>query len=296
MPRASRVAADARVMRRSIRRTTPRSSAALARVSTPRTATRYPISQAAGILADRWARESKSRYHVAMSMRRHTIALTIALPLAGLAAAARADTFSGFSGVDRPYLVNQDRVCQPIAVAGNTAAGAPRCEKAAADVIAKLSIKPPMVQSGAKASFTAQAAGRTITVSRKTGGAIVAWDAPDPVLRIVELYASQYEDRVAVAYAVRRAGREVTDVVAFDLGQSQTAIRDPAPPGAGSDATTTAPTPPGSATPPVPPGPTSATDAPPSPQLAKAIADARAAARNKAIAAWKAVLVIDAAN
>ena len=44
-----------------------------------------------------------------MSMR-----IAIALPLAaGLALArapARADTFSGFSGVDRPYLVNQDRV------------------------------------------------------------------------------------------------------------------------------------------------------------------------------------------
>src|ERR1051325_10318566 len=136
-----------------------------------------------------------------MSMRRIAIALPlaprpaprVAAPARGaalaawFAAPARADTFSGFSGVDRPYLVNQDRVCQPIAVAGNTAAGAPRCEKAGADVIARVSIKPPIVQSGAKASFTAQAAGRTITVSRKTGGAIVAWDAPDPVVRIVEL-------------------------------------------------------------------------------------------------------------
>src|SRR5262245_4463923 len=172
-----------------------------------------------------------------MSMR-----IAIALPLAAglatwLAAPVRADTFSGFSGVDRPYLVNQDRVCQPIAIAGNTATGAPRCEKAAADVIARLSIKPPIVQSGAKASFTAQAAGRTITVSRKAGGAVVAWDAPDPVIRIVELYASQYDDRVAVAYAVRRAGKEVTDIVGFDLGQNQSAVHDVTPPGAGSDAT-----------------------------------------------------------
>src|ERR1044071_3818511 len=166
-----------------------------------------------------------------MSMR-----IAIALPLAaglatGLAAPVRADTFSGFSGVDRPYLVNQDRVCQPIAIAGNTATGAPRCEKAAADVIAKLSIKPPIVQSGSKASFTAAAAGRTITVSRKAGGAIVTWDAPAPVVRLVDVYASQYDDRVAVAYIVRRAGKEVTDVVAFDLGQNQIAIRDAPPPG-----------------------------------------------------------------
>src|ERR1044071_1637112 len=173
-----------------------------------------------------------------MSMR-----IAIALPLAaGLALArapARADTFSGFSGVDRPYLVNQDRVCQPLGIAGNHATGAPRCEKGTADLVARLSVKPPILQSGAKASFTAQAAGRTITVSRKTGGAIVAWDAPDPVVRIVELYASQYDDRVAVAYAVRRAGKEVTDIVAFDLGQNQTAIRDAPPPGGattGSDA------------------------------------------------------------
>src|SRR5262245_62844864 len=172
-----------------------------------------------------------------MSMRRFAIALPLAAALALTRAPAHADTFSGFSGVDRPYLVNQDRVCQPLAVAGNAAAGAPRCEKVTADVIARLSIKPPIVQSGAKASFTAQAAGRTITVSRKTGGAIVAWDAPDPVIRIVELYASQYDDRVAVAYAVRRAGKEVTDIVGFDLGQNQSAVHDVTPPGAGSDAT-----------------------------------------------------------
>src|SRR4051812_2835926 len=179
-----------------------------------------------------------------MSMRR----FALALPLAGLAltrAPARADTFSGFSGVDRPYLVNQDRVCQPLAVAGSAAAGVPRCDKATADVIARLSIKPPVVQSGAKASFTAQATGRTIAVSRRAGGALISWDAPDPVVRIVEVYASQYDDRVAVAYTVRRAGKEVTDVVAFDLGQNQTAV-----------------TPPGSATPPPPAGSGSGSGAP----------------------------------
>src|SRR5215510_12474988 len=134
-----------------------------------------------------------------MSMRRTVIALTLAAGLAAVAAPARADTFSGFSGVDRPYLVNQDRVCRPLPVASSTAAGAPSCEKAGADVIARLSIKPPIVQSGAKASFIAQAAGRTITVSRKTGGAVFTWDAPDPVVKIIELYASQYDDRIAVA-------------------------------------------------------------------------------------------------
>lgn len=202
--------------------------------------------------------------------------------LAGLASPARADTFSGFSGVDRPYLVNQDRVCSPIIVANGTAAGAPRCEKAGADQVAHLSIKPPIIQSGPKAAFTAQAAGRTITVSRKTGGAVVAWDAPDPVVKIVEVYASQYEDRVAVAYTVRRAGKEITDIVAFDLGQG----RAPAKPADPVDPTRP---PDGAAVVPV---------APPvdDPRLAKAVADARAAAKGKALAAWKAVLALDAAS
>src|SRR4029079_5967245 len=158
-----------------------------------------------------------------MTMRRLAIALPFALCAVGT---ARADTFSGFSGVDRPYLVNQDRVCTPLAVASSAAAGAPRCEKAAADVIAHLSIKPPIIQSGARASFAAQAAGRTITISRKSGGVAVTWSAPDPIVKIVETYASQYDDRVAVAHTVRRAGKEVTDIVAFDLGQNQTAVKD----------------------------------------------------------------------
>jgi hypothetical protein len=200
----------------------------------------------------------------------------------GLTTSAAADTFGGFSGVDRPYLVNQDRVCRPIVVANGAAAGAPTCEKVTADVVARLSIKPPIVQSGARATFTAQASGRTITISRKTGGAVVTWSAPDPVVKIVELYAGQYEDRVAVAFTVRRAGREVTDVVAFDLGQVVARITDPAaqPPDPPAD-------PADAAKPP---------DAPEDPRLTKAVADARAAAKNKALAAWKAVLAIDATH
>jgi hypothetical protein len=225
-----------------------------------------------------------------MTMRCPAIALPAVAVAAGLlavGAVAHADTFSGFSGVDRPYLVNQDRICTPIVVASSTAAGAPRCEKAAADAIAHLSIKPPIVQSGARASFVAQAAGRTITVSRKTGGVAVTWNAPDPVVKIVETYASQYDDRVAVAYNVRRAGKEVTDIVAFDLGQNQTAIKDPA----AVAATAVDP----SKDPARPAAPD--TVAPPEdPKVAKAVADARAAARPKSLAAWKAVLALDAAH
>ncbi|HEY0986115.1 MAG TPA: hypothetical protein VGD80_03650 [Kofleriaceae bacterium] len=219
-----------------------------------------------------------------MTMRRTAIALPLIAGFA-LGAVARADTFGGFSGVDRPYLVNQDRVCTPIVVAASAATGAPRCEKASADVIAHLSIKPPIVQSGPRASFVAAVSGRTITVSRKTGGVAVTWDAPDPVVKIVETYASQYDDRVAVAYSVRRAGKEVTDIVAFDLGQNQTAIKDPA-----KDAKDIAP--PKDAL-----DPAKDTAAPPDdPKITKAVADARAAARPKALAAWRAVLALDAAH
>lgn len=214
--------------------------------------------------------------------------------LAGLVGTAGADSFSGFSGVDRPYLVNQDRVCTPVVVANSTASGAPRCEKAAADVIAKLSIKPPIIQSGGKAAFAAQAAGRTITISRRTGGTVVTWDAPDPVVKIVELYASQYEDRVAVAYNVRRLGKEVTDVVAFDLGRlsqpaqpGQTQTKDPAQPP--SDPTTG---------PVADPTKDPAAAAPPAldPKLTKAVATARTAPKAKQLAAWKAVLALDAGH
>ena len=195
---------------------------------------------------------------------------------------AQADTFSGFSGVDRPYLVNQDRVCAPVAVSGGKAAGAPKCEKVAADVVARLSIKPPIVQSGATAAFTAQVEGRTLTVSKKTGGVIVLWDAPDPIVKIVDVYASQYEDRVAVAYNVRRLGREVTDVVAFDLGQAQTQVVAPIlkdPP---------------LKDPPLkdPAGDPSAAPLD-DPKVNQAVAAAHAAAKPKAAAAWQAVLALD---
>ncbi|HET9619837.1 MAG TPA: hypothetical protein VFP84_00625 [Kofleriaceae bacterium] len=217
-----------------------------------------------------------------MSMRGTACALWLLVGIAALFDTARADTFSGFSGVDRHYLVNQDRVCTPIVVSGGAASGAPVCEKAAADAVAHLSIKPPSVQSGAKATFAATASGRTITVSRKTGGVVVAWDAPDPVAKIVDVYASQYEDRVAVAYSTRRLGREVTDVIAFDLG-----------PGQGQPAAVDAAKPPE-------PGPATsapATSAPADdPALTKAVIAARAAAKPKAAAAWKAVLAIDPAH
>lgn len=208
--------------------------------------------------------------------------LTLAL-VSGLAGTAAADTFGGFSGVDTPYLVNRDRVCRPLPVASGTATGVPSCEKGVtADVIARLSIKEPIVQRGPKATFTASASGNTLTVSRKTGGEpLVTWTARDPISKVVEVYASQYEDRVAVAYSLRRLGKEVVEIVAFELvkttGRDSAATAKPeAPP-----TTTTSPP----ATTPAPPE---------DPKLAKAVAAARKAPKAKVLAAWQAVLAIDA--
>jgi len=198
--------------------------------------------------------------------------MRLALLLLAVAAPAYADTFGGFSGIDRPYLVNQDRVCTPIVIADHAAAGMPKCQTAAADLIAHLSIKAPIVQSGAKASFVASSSGRTLTIARKTGEPIVAWDAPDPIGKIVDVFASQYDDRVAVAFTTRRAGKEMTDVVAFDLGQAQQHV-DPTV-----------------VTPPVTPVVKE------DPKVTKAVEAARAAAKPKAVAAWQAVLAIAPAH
>lgn len=206
-----------------------------------------------------------------MAMQR-ALALTLFL----VSVPAAADTFGGFSGVDKPYLVNRDKVCTPLAVNGGAASGAPQCAKAPADEVAHLSIKEPIAQRGLKASFTATAAGKTLTVARKTGEKLVTWNAPDAIGKVVDVYASQYEDRVAVAYTMRVLGKEVTNVVAFEIvkttGRTEpTTITKPAPT---ATITTTAP--------------------PEDPKLKKAVDAARKASKAKALAAWQAVQAIDA--
>jgi hypothetical protein len=211
----------------------------------------------------------------------------LALVLAVIPAAAAADTFGGFSGVDTPYLVNRDRICYPLAVKDGAASGVPTCERdVTADVIAKLSIKDPIVQRGPKASFAASAAGKTLTITKKASeSTVVTWNAVDPIGKVVDVYASQYEDRVAVAFTTRRLGKEVTDVVAFEL--VKTTSRD----------TPIAPVKPPDTTQPVPPTlpqtTTTPTTPPADPKLTKAIEAARKAPAKKAVAAWQAVLAID---
>ncbi|HEX5061507.1 MAG TPA: hypothetical protein VFV99_19200 [Kofleriaceae bacterium] len=208
------------------------------------------------------------------------------LPLTLLLATApaAADTFGGFSGVDTPYLVNRDRICYPLSVKDGAATGAPNCEKdVTADVIAKLSIKDPIAQRGPKATFAATASGKTLTVTKKASGeTVVTWSAIDPIGKVVEVYASQYEDRIAVAYTTRQLGKEVTNVVAFEVVKTT-----------GREKPSTSPTTPTMPTTQTPTTPT--TPAPPAdPKLTKAVETARKAAKGKALAAWQAVLAIDA--
>ena len=209
------------------------------------------------------------------------MAMRSALPFAILLVAtpALADTFGGFSGVDKPYLVNQDRVCQPLPVDKGVAKGTPTCEKVTADVVAHLSIKEPIVQKGPKATFAATISGKTITVT-KDGTTVVTWNAVDPLGKVVEVYESQYEDRVAVAYTQRVLGKEVTSVVAFELVKT-TGTTDPIKPPDTNTTTTTTTTP-------------TTTTAPPAddPKVAKAIAAAKKAPKAKAVAAWQGVLAM----
>ncbi len=200
------------------------------------------------------------------------------LALLAVATPAAADTFGGFSGVDAPYLINQDRECTPLVVTAGKAAGTPACSKVAADELLRLSIKTPIVERGAKATFAATASGKTLTVTNSAGDVVVTWDASDPIGKVVEVYKSQYDDRLAVAYTVRRLGKDVTDVVAFVLVKTTGT-------GGGSAATT-----------PITTTPTTAPVTVEDPMVTKAVELARKAPKAKAIAAWQSVLAIDPAH
>lgn len=206
--------------------------------------------------------------------------------IVALATPAAADTFGGFSGVDKPYLVNSDRVCTPLKVEGGKAAGAPACEKLGADVIAKLSVKDPIPQSGPKAAFAASASGRTLTVSKKASGEpVIVWQTMDPIGKVVEVYASQYEDRVAVAYTARVMGKEQTLIVAFDLlkaGVKPTVKDPPLDPNKPVDPND----------PNAPKDPNTGV-APEDPKVLKAVEAARKAPKAKALAEWQKVLAVD---
>lgn len=194
-----------------------------------------------------------------------------ALVLLLVATPAYADSFGGFSGADRPYLVSPDRVCAPLEVKDKVATGVPSCQKGTTESIAHLDVKPP-----ARGELKASAAGSKLTVTNKAGDTLVAWTAPDPIGKVVDVFVSKYEDRVAVVYTTRRLGKEVTDVVAFELvkttGRSEPVQKPVEPP-----VVTPAP------------APVPAED----PKVTKALESAR---KIKTKAAWTSVLAIDPDN
>lgn len=132
---------------------------------------------------------------------------------------AQAENLRGFSAVDRPYLVGADRVCTPLVVTAATATGSPQCRTLPTDQVAKLSFGPGIVETGSSAKFNASIRGATLTV-REGDATLVTWTASDVLGKVITVERSKFSDRIAVTYTVRRLGREVTDVVVFDLQKS----------------------------------------------------------------------------
>ncbi|MCL4224811.1 MAG: hypothetical protein KJZ91_10155 [Myxococcales bacterium] len=237
--------------------------------------------------------------------------LAVGLALLFAPAVAAAQSFGGFAGNEKSYLVGRDRVCAPLVVSGAAARGVPACQAATTDAVARLSVKAPRPERGAAAEVRAAARGRTVTVTRKDGAVVVAWDAPDPVAAIVDVWRSTYGRLVVVEYTVRRGGREVPEVVGFDVGVGG---REPRPGGApgtgggdgsgagsgsgsgggsgagsgsGADAWTGATASGGGTTPTTAPPP-------PDPRLTAAVAKARKTSGKAALGAWAQVLALDA--
>jgi len=154
----------------------------------------------------------------------------------------------------------------------------PACRASATDEIAALSVKSPLPERGGAAELRASAKSRVLTVTRKDGTTAVTWEASDPIASVVDVWRSSYGRIAVVEYSVRRAGREVHEVVGFDLGVG------------GQPADTVIPT-----DPVVPPDKTpGVVIAPADPALAKAADKARKAKGKAALAAWAKVLELDA--
>ena len=205
-------------------------------------------------------------------MRTRLLATAAMLCAAGTAAA---DSFGGFAGNEKAYVLGREKACQALVVTAAVARGVPSCHAASTEELAGMSLKTPAPQKGGEAEVKAAAKTRTITITARTGEVLVTWSAPDPVTSIVDVWRSTYGRIVAVEYTVRRAGREVHEVVAFDLGVGGGAGGVKPPDGGGGG-----------------PGPP---DALPTvdPQIARAAVKARKASGKAAIAAWQKVMAID---
>jgi hypothetical protein len=193
-----------------------------------------------------------------------------------LSSVAAADTFGGISGNEKVYLDGPARVCQPLIVHDAAARGTPACKPAAADELAALSVKTPTAERGAHTEVVATAKGRMLTIADKNGAVVVAWEAPDPIGAVVDVWRSAYGKIVVVEYTVRRAGRESHSVVGFDLGTGGSGGK-PAP-----GAPTVTPT-----------APAPSAEVKKDPVVEKAAARARKTSGKAALAAWGKVLQLD---
>lgn len=202
-------------------------------------------------------------------MKRLSLAF-LALSLFAIPAAA--DSFGGVAGNEKSYVIGREKVCAPLVVTAAAARGVPTCRAAATDELAALSLKSPAPERGGAAEVRATAKSRTLTITRKDGTVVLTWDALDPIASVVDVWRSTYGRLIVVEYTVRRAGREVHEVVGFDVG-------------VGGKEPTTAP-PPVTDVPPT-------VDTPPDPAVTKLADKARKLSGKPALTAWAKVLAVD---
>jgi hypothetical protein len=203
----------------------------------------------------------------------------LAMSLGGLVCAtliqtAYADNLRGFSMLDRHYVIGADRVCVPLLVSDGVATGVPSCHSGAVDELAKLDLEPGSLATGA-GKLSGSISGSTLSV-RDSDSTIVTWKAPETLGKVISITRNKYSDRVAVTYTVRRLGREMTDVVGFDLLQGKKVpIKEPV------------------VVEPKDPVAPRAASSPLSAATAKLLVTARASKGKKATAAWAAVVAAE---
>lgn len=207
--------------------------------------------------------------------------------VAALATPAAADSFGGIAGNEKSYLVGTDRICTPVVVTAGKATGVPACRAAATGEVAGLSLKQPAPERGSKAMVTATTRAGQLTLSDKDGAALVGWTSFDPIVAVIDVWRSTYGRVLVVEYTVRRGGREVHEVVGFDLGVGGRPGGEP-PVGTGPTGE-----PGGSGTPVATTEPAATEAGPTDPAIGKAAARARKARGKAAIAAWAKVLALD---
>lgn len=205
-------------------------------------------------------------------------------------AAARADSFGGFSADETMYLVGRDKICAPLS--GTSPTGLPACSHADAGRVSELRFRSGSKQLGKSAKYEAAARGSALTVSPIGGGnVVVTWAAMDPIARVVAVYLSPREQLLAVEYESRFGGGAGIEVVVFVLASAQAPVQTATPPAGGSSI---GKTPPVAAVSQAPP------ESPENKELAAALARARTLGKKgpakTAEAAYREVLTLEADN